>query len=102
MYPLIPPEMMSSAAQLVIYFVTIVAALISFMMTSRLPLPNLKGRNIVTVMLLVGILNYTAVVIRPSWLTIIWWNVWNALIFCTAQAQDRRLDLDSGPEVQSP
>ena len=35
MYPLIPPEMMGSAAQLVIYFVTIVAALISFMMTSR-------------------------------------------------------------------
>ena len=35
MHLLIPPEMLSAAAQLAVYFVTIVAALMSFMMTAR-------------------------------------------------------------------
>jgi hypothetical protein len=35
MPPVIPPEMMNSAAQLLIAFVTMVAALVSFMMTAR-------------------------------------------------------------------
>lgn len=35
MHLLIPPEMLSAAAQLAVYFATIVAALISFMMTAR-------------------------------------------------------------------
>ena len=35
MHPAIPPETLSSAAQLVICVVTVVAALMSFMMTGR-------------------------------------------------------------------
>jgi hypothetical protein len=35
MQPAIPPETLSSAAQLVIYLVTVVAALMSFMITGR-------------------------------------------------------------------
>ena len=35
MHLLIPPEMLSAAADLAAYFVTIVAALMSFMMTTR-------------------------------------------------------------------
>jgi hypothetical protein len=35
MHPVIPPEMTSSAAQMLLYFVTVVAALVSFMMTAR-------------------------------------------------------------------
>lgn len=31
----IPPEMLSSAAQMMVYFATAVAALMSFMMTAR-------------------------------------------------------------------
>lgn len=35
MHLLIPPEMLSAAAQLAVYSVTIVAALMSFIMTAR-------------------------------------------------------------------
>lgn len=35
MPPVYPPELMTSAAQMVIYFVTVVAGLVSFMMTAR-------------------------------------------------------------------
>ena len=35
MYPLIPTELMGSALQLVIYFVTIVGAFFGFMLTTR-------------------------------------------------------------------
>ena len=35
MYPVIPPEVLGSAAQMVIYCVTILAALMSFLMTAR-------------------------------------------------------------------
>jgi len=35
MYPVIPPDMLNSAAQMVIYFATIVAALMSFMIAAR-------------------------------------------------------------------
>lgn len=35
MHPVIPSEMVGPAVQLVIYFVTLVAALMSFMMTAR-------------------------------------------------------------------
>ena len=35
MHPVIPPEMISSAVQLAVYFVTAVAVLFSVMMTAR-------------------------------------------------------------------
>jgi hypothetical protein len=51
----------------------------------------LKGRNLVTLMLMVGIVNYLAVVFRHGWGTIIWWNVWNVLILVAAWLRERRL-----------
>ena len=73
----------------------LVSLFFSAMMVSHLKLPNLKGKNIVTMMLLVGVLNYSAVVFKPCWLTVCWWNIWNLLIFLTAYDQDRRLELKS-------
>jgi len=35
MHPLIPPEIISTAAQMVIYFFTVAAALVSFMAMAR-------------------------------------------------------------------
>ncbi|MCK5379604.1 MAG: hypothetical protein KAJ78_09370, partial [Acidobacteria bacterium] len=70
--------------------VAFMVLLVGGLMISRLPLPNIKGRNLVTLMLLVGIVNYLLVIFRPSWNTIIWWNVWNLLIILAALIQDRR------------
>lgn len=70
--------------------VAFLALLVGGLMISRIPLPNIKGRNLVTFMLLVGIVNYLVVIYRPCWITIIWWNVWNALIVMAAWIEDRR------------
>jgi len=77
-----------------------VVLLMTVMMISRWRLPDLKGKSVVSALLLVGILNYTAVICWPSWYTVIWWNVWNALILVAARAEDRReaaLDVTSSP-----
>jgi CDP-diacylglycerol--serine O-phosphatidyltransferase len=77
-----------------------VAALVlvmSVLMVSRIRLPSLKGKNIVTAMLLVGIVNYLLVVFRPSWLTIGWWNVWNACILIVAKFQSTPLEPSEAP-----
>lgn len=60
-------------------------------MVSRWRLPDLKGTNLVSAMLLVGLLNYFAVVLWPSWTTVIWWNIWNVFILIAASLEDRRL-----------
>ena len=76
--------------------VALVVLVMSVLMVSRIRLPNLKGKNIVTAMLLIGIVNYMLVVFRPSWLTISWWNVWNAFILVAriraAESRPRRPD----------
>lgn len=61
-----------------------IVLLLALGMASRWSLPNLKGRNLVTAMLLVGIANYTAVMIWPNWITVTWWNVWNVAILAAA------------------
>lgn len=63
-------------------------------MVSRWRLPDLKGNNLVSAMLLVGLCNYFAVVFFPGWPTVIWWNVWNVFILIAASAEDRRLATD--------
>lgn len=68
------------------------------LMISRLPLPNLKGRNLVTMMLLVGIVNYLAVIFIPGWPTIIWWNVWNVLILLAVWFRERKIPEGSAEE----
>jgi CDP-diacylglycerol--serine O-phosphatidyltransferase len=62
----------------------------ALLMVSRIRLPHLKGNTLVTWMLLVGICNYLAVVARPGWPTVVWWNVWNVAILAAAWATERR------------
>jgi len=68
-------------------FLVVVMALL---MVSTIRLPQLKGRSVVTWMLLVGIGNYLAVIAWPSWKTVIWWNLWNVVILVTAAVTERR------------
>jgi CDP-diacylglycerol--serine O-phosphatidyltransferase len=75
--------------------VVIVVLVMSLLMVSRVRLPNLKGRNLVSAMLLVGIVNYLVVVGRPSWISIAWWNVWNGAILLAARHRDDRIEARS-------
>ena len=70
-----------------------VVLIMAMLMISRVHLPELKGRGPVTVAMLVGVGNYTAVVLWPNWLTVAWWNVWNIVILLLARAEDRRPEL---------
>ncbi len=63
------------------------------LMVSRIQLPELHGKGVVSTMLLIGVANYLALIVWPSWYTVIWWNVWNVVILITAHRQDRRLEL---------
>jgi CDP-diacylglycerol--serine O-phosphatidyltransferase len=81
-----------------------VAALVvltmALLMISRLSLPEMRGRSVLTYTLLAGMLNFIAVVFWPNWLTIGWWNIWNVIILLVAKGEDRRLaDLE---EAESP
>lgn len=71
-----------------------VAALVllalSCLMVSRFPLPEFRGKTVVTWALLVGVLNYFAVVVWPNWYTVGWWNLWNVVILLVAKSEDRR------------
>ncbi len=66
--------------------------IMALLMVSTWRLPEIKGRNVVTAMLVIGVGNYFAILFRPGWPTVIWWNVWNALIVVAAMIQDRRSD----------
>ncbi len=77
--------------------VAVVVLVMSVLMVSRIKLPSLKGKNIVTAMMLVGIVNYLVMVFNPSWLTVGWWNVWNACILVMARVQNNRLEPSEAP-----
>jgi CDP-diacylglycerol--serine O-phosphatidyltransferase len=77
--------------------IALVVLVMALLMVSRIRLPSLKGKNIVTAMLLVGIVNYLLVVFKPGWMTIGWWNVWNACILVAAKIQNRRLEPSEAP-----
>lgn len=62
----------------------------ALLMVSRVRLPQMKGKGLVTAMLVVGIGNYLAVVVWPGWPTVLWWNVWNVVILVTAWLGERR------------
>lgn len=72
--------------------VATVAVVMALLMVSTVRLPQMKGNNLVSWMLLVGIANYLAVVVRPGWPTVLWWNAWNALILLAAWQGERRRD----------
>jgi CDP-diacylglycerol--serine O-phosphatidyltransferase len=67
-----------------------VVLVMSVLMLSKWGLPELKGRSVVSAMLIVGVANYLAVVIHPSWVTVGWWNLWNVAIVVAARARERR------------
>jgi len=73
---------------------SVVAALVLLimagLMVSRFRLPEFRSKSGVTVALLVGILNYLAVVAWPNWYTVGWWNLWNVIILLVAKSEDRR------------
>ncbi|RMH17140.1 MAG: CDP-diacylglycerol--serine O-phosphatidyltransferase [Acidobacteria bacterium] len=77
--------------QLTPLWTTLLVLFMAFAMTSRWRLPDLKGKNVVSAMLLVGLLLFVFVVLRPSWQTVIWWSAWNLLILLAAKLQDRHL-----------
>jgi CDP-diacylglycerol--serine O-phosphatidyltransferase len=70
----------------------VVVLVMALLMISRLPLPEMRGRSLVTYAILVGIANYFVVVFRPNWYTIGWWNLWNVVILLVAKGEDRRLE----------
>ncbi len=74
----------------------VLVMIMSFLMATRLRLPDLKGKSIVSFMLIVGMFNYFAVIFRPGWRTVLWWNIWNALILVAARLEDRRLAREAG------
>ncbi len=68
----------------------LVLLILAGLMISRLQLPEFRGKSSVTVALLVGMLNYFAVVAWPNWYTVVWWNLWNVVILLVAKSEDRR------------
>ena len=70
-----------------------VVVLVAALMVSHWRLPDLKGRGLVSAMLIVGIFNYLAVVARPNWYTVGWWNLWNVLILAAAHREDHRPEM---------
>lgn len=70
----------------------VVVLVMALLMVSRLRLPELGGRGPLTYALLVGLINYFAVVIWPNWYTVGWWNLWNACILVLARFEDRSLE----------
>lgn len=70
--------------------VAAIAVVMAVAMVSTVRLPQMKGNNLVSWMLLVGIGNYLAVVARPGWPTVAWWNLWNVLIVLAAWQGERR------------
>ena len=69
----------------------VVVIAMALLMISRVKLPELTGKGPVTYSLLVGLVNYLAVVMWPNWYTIGWWNLWNGVILLVARAEDRGL-----------
>jgi len=75
--------------------VALLVVIASVLMVSRIRLPSLRGKNLVTAMMLVGIVNYLVFVFRPGWLTVGWWNIWNVGILVVARLQTDRLEPSS-------
>ncbi len=65
----------------------------AMLMVSRVHLPELKGKGRVAKAMLLGVVNYTAVVLWPNWFTVAWWNLWNFVILILARADNRRSEL---------
>jgi CDP-diacylglycerol---serine O-phosphatidyltransferase len=76
--------------QIPVGWVVAVVLLLAGLMASRVPLPEFKATGLVGAAFLIGLATYLAVVVRPSWLTVAVWNLWNCVILVTALAVERR------------
>ena len=78
-----------------VYAAVAVALVFAVLMVSRIRLPNLKGHNLVTFTLFVGMVTFMVVVLQPNWCSVACWNLWNVVILLTARVHTRRLELHS-------
>lgn len=63
---------------------------LAVLMVSRLRLPELRGNDLVGVLMVIGIGTYFSVLLHPSWATVALWNGWNLVILATAAVTGRR------------
>lgn len=57
---------------------------LAMLMLSRWHLPEVQSRGWLGLAFGIGLLNYFALVARPNWYTVGWWNVWNIVILLIA------------------
>lgn len=61
-----------------------VVLLLAILMLSRWHLPEVQAHGLLGMAFGVGLLSYFALIARPSWYTVAWWNVWNVVILAIA------------------
>ena len=83
-------RMPASVTALVVVFMAVA-------MVSKWSLPTIKGMGPATAFILLAMVAYTFVVIRPSWLTIIAWNLCCFFAALAARAESRAREADSPP-----
>lgn len=67
-----------------------VVLVLAILMVSHLRLPELRGNDLVGILMIIGIGTYFSVLLRPSWATVALWNGWNVVILAAAAAFERR------------
>jgi len=67
----------------------VVVIVLAGLMISRLRLPELRGSDLVGLMMVIGIGTYLWVLVRPGWLPVAIWNGWNVVILVTAAWLER-------------
>lgn len=58
--------------------------ILALLMLSHWHLPEVQSRGWLGAAFGIGILSYFALVARPNWYTVGWWNVWNLVILAVA------------------
>jgi len=58
--------------------------LFAILMLSHWHLPEVQPHGLLGLAFGVGLLSYLALIARPSWYTLGWWNVWNLVILAIA------------------
>jgi CDP-diacylglycerol--serine O-phosphatidyltransferase len=77
--------------------IAIVVVFMALAMVSKWSLPMIKGMGPATTLILLAMVAYTFVVIRPSWLTIIAWNLCCFFAALAARAENRAREAASPP-----
>lgn len=78
-----------------------VVLVLALLMLSRWHLPEIQVRGWLGFAFGVGLVNYLALVARPNWYTVSWWNLWNLVILAvaarTGQSDDDEDLIESAP-----